>query len=356
MKVQYILILILVGFILMLVSCTDLKKDLPVATSGEAKIHDKGWADTSAINFHGKYLKTKNWETAECKPCHGSTYDGGTSGKSCFGCHSPFPHEVKFVNGISHKDFMISNNFPLEQCKRCHGDSYTGGIRVDKSCSSPECHAAADSIAKSPEACNTCHGKFRASADDITSFAPPRAINGDTLESSRGVGAHQKHLLTGTLGKTVKCSECHLVPKTVLEAGHIDVPFNVSVLFNDTLANTPSADGLPNPSYHYDSLKCSNTFCHGNWKLRKSASSNQFIYADSVIVGNKFSPLWTGGSSQANCGTTCHNLPPAGHIQYNISVCSSCHSGIIDNTGNIIDRTKHINGKINVFGTEKSFQ
>jgi hypothetical protein len=119
---------------------------------------------------------------------------------------------------------------------------------------------------------------------------------------------------------------------------------------------SPRQMASPNPSYHYDSLKCSNTFCHGNWKLRKSASRNQFIYADSVIVGNKFSPLWTGGSSQANCGTTCHNLPPAGHIQYNISVCSSCHSGIIDNAGNIIDRTKHINGKINVFGTEKSFQ
>lgn len=405
-------LLILIALVFMYAGCSELRKDLPVASTGTLKIHEAGWgnvgsqqfhgkylkaneyrfdecvschaknyqggtsgiscykchssyphndgweADTSRNTFHGKYLKIKNWEADECKTCHGATYSGGTSEKACFDCHPSFPHEVKFQDGENHNAFMIDNYFPLEQCKLCHGSSYTGGTIVEESCSSSECHATSTGVAKSPEACNTCHGNFRATADDVPTFAPPRAINGDTSTSVRSVGAHQKHLASGTFGKAVKCSECHNVPTTISEPWHIEQPFNVSVVFNDTLARMVSADGPYIPFFHSPSLTCNNTFCHGNWKLRKSSSPYQFAYnpADSVMVGNKFAPLWTGGSTQAACGTTCHNTPPNGHISSAITGCSSCHTGVIENTGTIIDKTKHINGKINVFGSERSFQ
>jgi len=31
-----------------------------------------------------------------------------------------------------------------------------------------------------------------------------------------------------------------------------------------------------------------------------------------------------------------------------------CHSGVVDENGNIADKTKHVNGKVNVFGREYS--
>ena len=32
------------------------------------------------------------------------------------------------------------------------------------------------------------------------------------------------------------------------------------------------------------------------------------------------------------------------------NTCVNCHAGVVDNQGNIIDQTKHINGVKNVFG------
>ncbi len=72
------------------------------------------------------------------------------------------------------------------------------------------------------------------------------------------------------------------------------------------------------------------------------------------MVGANASPLWTGGSSEAACGT-CHALPPTGHIPQTITACVNCHSPVVDATGNISDKTLHINGRINAFGTERDF-
>jgi predicted CxxxxCH...CXXCH cytochrome family protein len=188
-------------------------------------------------------------------------------------------------------------------------------------------------------------------------------VNGETLESARGVGAHQKHLATGTVGKTVKCQECHVIPGQVFSPGHLDSPLPAEVSFNDTLARLVTGGGklTPNPSYDPATVKCSNTYCHGNWQARKSVAPSQFQYAyvDSVIVGNNVAPSWTGGSASAACGS-CHDLPPKGHVGFgslDVTTCgnSGCHPGVVDDAGNIMDKNKHMNGKINVFGNELNF-
>jgi hypothetical protein len=309
--------------------------------------HKSGWTIADSSNFHGKYLKVNGWQVSECQPCHGTNYDGGTSGVSCRSCHPSFPHSDNFDESNGHPVYMRANGFPLDQCKLCHGSNYSGGAIVTISCR--ECH---DNPA-GPEQCNTCHGDF--SGAGLIAAAPPKSIDGDTSTTVRGVGAHQKHLVSGVLGKSVKCQECHTVPSQSADAGHIDSPFNVTVAFNDTLANLITADGGYTPLFQKITLKCDNTFCHGNWKMRKSSSTRQFAYIDSVMVGSVYSPLWTGGSTESACGSTCHLLPPAGHLAATITTCSGCHSGVIDNTGLIIDRSKHINGKINVFGSESDF-
>jgi predicted CxxxxCH...CXXCH cytochrome family protein len=127
-------------------------------------------------------------------------------------------------------------------------------------------------------------------------------------------------------------------------------------VFNDTLAQLKSGNGslIPKPSYDPATLKCNNTFCHGDWKIRKATSSSQFIYTDSVMVGENYSPVWTGGSTAATCGS-CHGIPPKGHLVLAVSSCGTCHVGVVDNNGQIVDKTRHMNGKINVFGQEYAF-
>jgi predicted CxxxxCH...CXXCH cytochrome family protein len=345
------------GLALLAASCSELQSDIPPA-SPSAGIHPEGWSGSnpSATNTHGKYLKGKEWDDAECKSCHGGTYDGGSSGVSCFSCHDAYPHSERFAAG-GHPSYLRGKLYPLDACKTCHGTSYAGGSVVDESCMSSGCHVDRNGAAKSTEACNTCHGDFRAPASDLLSAAPPRDVDGDSLSSATGVGAHQKHLRTGSIGKTVKCAECHRIPAAWNSPGHIESDMRAEVVFNDTLARLTTGDGTlkPSPAYDRSTLTCANTYCHGDWRLRKATSAAQYIYTDSAIVGNNASPKWTAGSTESGCNK-CHSIAPVGHQPFAQTGCSSCHTGVIDASGNIADQTKHINGKIVVFGTETTFR
>jgi hypothetical protein len=312
--------------------------------------HESTWLNASSSTSHGQYVKTKSWNLTECASCHGSTYTGGTSGESCFACHSTYPHVANMET--AHPTTLRNANYPLASCQVCHGTTYAGGSIVNVSCMTSGCHRDSQGSAKSPESCNVCHGSFTALASDKSSWAPPFALNNDSLTTSAGVGAHQKHLTTAGVGKLVKCEECHAVPATWNAAGHLNpLPFRAEVVFQDTLAKLTTSGGaiVPNPSYNGTTFSCANTYCHGNWRLRKATSTVQFAYADTVIVGGNASPVWT---ASAACGT-CHGLPPTGHVSATLTACVNCHSGMIDATGTITDKTKHVNGKINVFGAER---
>ncbi|MGA3244809.1 MAG: CxxxxCH/CxxCH domain-containing protein [Bacteroidota bacterium] len=347
----------LVVIVSLLNSCSDLKsvQDLPMASTGTLQIHDAGWSDTTASNFHGTVLKQSQYNLTECATCHSSQFTGGTSGVACAKCHQYYPHPAGFGSSTVHPLFLYNQNYPMSQCKACHGATYAGGRDANLSCVKSGCHVDANNAAKSPESCSTCHGNFKATTNDLVSAAPPKTVLGVSDPAARGVGAHQKHLATGLLGKTLKCQECHTVPSQLTSAGHLGT-LPAEVVFNDTLSQLKSGNGslIPKPSYDPTTLKCSNTFCHGDWKIRKATSSSQFIYTDSVMVGENYSPVWTGGSTAAACGT-CHGIPPKGHLVLAVSSCGTCHIGVVDNNGQIVDKTKHMNGKINVFGQEYAF-
>lgn len=303
MKTRVCFGIILVAFIGLLAGCSQLKNDqTPSAPS--VSVHGEGFASPASANFHGIAIQGKNWDMRSCKPCHGERYDGGTSQHSCRTCHTA-------VNG--------------------------------------------------PENCATCHGGVN--------NAPPNDLSGNTSRTAHGVGAHQIHLAGSSISTYVPCGECHSVPGDVYQIGHLD-PAGVStpadVMFNERLARTVSGSGtvIPNPTYDAATFRCNNTFCHGNWRALKSSapSSLSYIYADSVITGENYSPSWTGGSNEAKCGS-CHALPPKGHLGYGtpptlpLSSCggSGCHAGIVDANGSIINPTKHVNGKINTSGQERNF-
>lgn len=245
----------------------------------------------------------------------------------------------------------------MRDCRQCHGGTYTGGNAL--SCISAGCHVDANGTPKSPESCNTCHGTFSALASDTSSWAPPRSLGGDTAISVRGVGAHQYHLNAAAmdLSNPVQCNSCHSVPSSVYVQGHFGSTSPSNVTFVNALAKMPTGGIVPTPSYDVRSLSCSNTYCHGNWKLKPTSAATQFAYTDSVISGANFSPQWTGGDSQDACGT-CHGLPPAGHVDFgtSVSTCTSCHYYDRSKQFGPLDVSIHINGKIDLYGQEYSFK
>jgi hypothetical protein len=330
--------------------------------------HSTAWLDTSSTNFHGATLKATNFNLQSCQPCHSQNFQGGTSGVSCYTCHSLYPHASGWSQSTSaafHGAEIMANQWNMNGCKTCHGTNYNGiATGSNVSCMSSGCHVDAKGNQKSPEACNTCHGTFNAPANNSALWAPPRDVNGNTATTSRGVGAHQGHL-QAIIGKVLKCQECHTVPAQVYAAGHFDYPLPARVVLNDTLANLVSGNGtlVPHPAYNATQLQCNNTFCHGNWQVLKAnaPADRQYIYVDSMIVGANYSPTWTGGINEAACGK-CHGLPPKGHLGYGtselpVSTCgnSGCHAGVVDENGKILDPTKHINGKIDYEMTERNF-
>ncbi|GAB4373488.1 MAG: hypothetical protein Kow0042_17410 [Calditrichia bacterium] len=294
--------------------------------------HLDPWKDVNAGEFHGKTVLATGEQ--QCQACHGETYAGGSSGVSCFACHT-FPHKEGFLQATSpnfHGEFIKSEiNWNLSECQACHGSDYAGG-RVNFSCNT--CHNQPGG----PEACNSCHGSSQ-------NFAPPQDLSNNTDISAVGVGAHQKHVATTDITTLYDCLTCHPPVLNFSDASHIDdTPFSeiqFSVLATDS--------GRLAPVWNHNSATCSEVYCHGNFRFKKSESGNPFGYADSVIVGNGDPVTWTQPASGEPC-TFCHGLPPTGHINFNFTInsCANCHGSVVDANGNIIDKTRHINGQANL--------
>jgi hypothetical protein len=285
---------------LFLTNCSDLKEDLNTSEPSLA-LHKDGIINPTSPDFHGKIISSNMWDMKECQQCHSANYSGGTTGASCYDCHTQ-----------------------------------PGG----------------------PEACNTCHGEF---ANPLL-IAPPRALSGAILSSERGVGAHTKHLSGNLIGKAVQCAECHTLPNGYSDPIHIDSTPGAEIIFGNfskLQTNVPGGfnyqaslgDFIPNPSFDFTAGTCANSYCHGYFKN-----------------GNKTNLVsFTAQSQGAACGT-CHGDPATGNplpLTANqggthpaVQNCEFCHSDVVSVQGNnytIIDKNKHINGKLNIFGNEETY-
>jgi predicted CxxxxCH...CXXCH cytochrome family protein len=274
-----------------------------------------------------------------CNECHGVNFGGGIASPACTQCHSAITaHKTGISDPASanfHGRYVASLNWDMSKCKECHGSNYTGGI-ASPSCN--KCHTNPGG----PEACNTCHGSFT----NPSLIAPPVDLNRNTDTKFASVGAHSTHLLNVKIGSLVKCNECHIVPTSLNSPGHIDNNGRAEVILTTKYSDYQNGNGI----YNLITYTCSNTYCHGNFSFPKATSQWQFAYTADKIEGNNFQPTWNKvDGTQAKCGT-CHGLPPKGHMDSDLSGCAVCHIGVVDKYGNIIDKTKHMDGKIEVFG------
>jgi predicted CxxxxCH...CXXCH cytochrome family protein len=342
--------------------CSELKTDLPSPVAPGVRAHEAAWMDTSSAKFHGKVVQAAQGDVQQCLKCHGQNYQGGTSTVSCVACHQSRGatlHGRGWVDPSSpnfHGNAIKGANWDMRPCQTCHGANYDGG-KVGVSCRT--CHTDTGG----PEACATCHGS--------TNPAPPRDLFGNTTKAARGVGAHQKHVATGTISSVVRCGECHVVPGAIYSAGHIDAGDGAEVVFNNPLTHVVTNQSgtidydpslplyTPNPSYDRTTLKCSNTYCHGYFKN-----------------GNlTFAPVWNDTTTASGMCGTCHGnvnapadtlgtryLPKTasqGGTHPEVAglriKCNVCHAEVVDANFRIINPSKHINGKLNVLGEERNW-
>lgn len=217
------------------------------------------------------------------------------------------------------------------RCELCHGASYVDG-GVDFAL---HLNGQVD-LRNGGTRCDACHA-----GPESPSFVD---LRGQTAATVRTVGAHEAHLRGSRLRGPLTCNECHVVPATVAAAGHLDstAPAEVFPVDNGGLAWAFNAM----PVYDASNATCT-SYCHG---------SGDFGHPDTAAGLNR-SPSWTGGSTQAACGT-CHGLPPVdgtfGHSLAATTACETCHGGTVSADGGLIFSTqpdggltsKHIDGKI----------
>lgn len=234
-------------------------------------------------------------------------------------------HGVGFADVVStnfHGKYIQSKDYDIQICKSCHGGDFSGGT-TGQSCNT--CHNKPNG----PENCTTCHGAVNA--------APPKDLSDNVNVSSRGVGAHQMHLSGGNYGADVSCNECHSVPASVASPGHLDATLHAEIKFDSTSLLYRS-----NAAYNAANVSCANTYCHGNFS-----------------GGNNVTVTWNNASGTAAACGTCHGdatkttlkekaFPVTGHTAATVSSdCGTCHGMTVNSALQIIDRSRHVNGKIN---------
>ncbi len=261
-------------------------------------------------------------QSTACEACHSTSVSaggvlvpGGThmNGQVDFAPHAPYgdQHRAAALQGVT-------------ACAVCHGATYAGGI--GPSCNA--CHGSINSIDYSDwqTNCTFCHGTRTASWTPAQPAlaAPPEAVeDGVTDPSDPRVGAHQKHLLGGTIANGVACTECH---PARADLSHVDR----SVQFE---WGPRASSGMPTPpSFDAAALTCANA-CHG---------------ATLPFAETRAAPVWTqagldcGSCHQANPTTGRH--PGATGSQHGNLDCHTCHGGTY--TPVLADKSLHVNGTV----------
>jgi predicted CxxxxCH...CXXCH cytochrome family protein len=232
-----------------------------------------------------------------------------SSEEACGSCHG-LPPEVVVVNASTGETRPHPQS---KNCDNCHDNLVRAGDKW--TFKDPSLHVNGTTNV-GDMACNVCHG-------NPDNSAPPKDLAGNLERTAIGVGAHQEHLAGGKFSRAVECNECHVVPATVEDPGHLDdTTPNAEVIFSGvaTAASSPAV-------WDRGAETCSGSWCHGPKKLAASMS-----------------PKWT---SEAALGCTdCHGYPPPPpHPQ--MARCSFCHAQTVgtDNL-TIIARELHVNGTV----------
>lgn len=280
----------------------------------------------------GGYPTRWTHEQATCASyCHGASLTGGKNTTprwtlvdgsqarcdSCHGAPPPAPHPSA--------ELLVGAGASGAGCVRCHDETVDehGQIRV-----AAGTHIDGVVQTRGPE-CGACHGD-----PARTDGAPPRDLAGNTDTRFPGVGAHRAHLAANGRSAPVACADCHRVPATGDQLGHVDDDDRRAEL---TFAGLAVHDGA---EPRYQGVACSGTYCHGE-TLPDAAAS----------VGVRLTPVWTQVDGSFAACTTCHGDPPgAGHPAQ--ADCAACHAAVIGPDRAFTRPALHVDGVVQSSGVE----
>jgi predicted CxxxxCH...CXXCH cytochrome family protein len=198
--------------------------------------------------------------------------------------------------------------------------------------------------------CTQCHGDAAQQ-----NAAPPRGVNGATDTTDPAVGAHQSHLVAGHFRGPVACQDCHVVPATVYEPGHMGGVM-ATVRFD-----APGSTGLASargtsPSVTFGPADPADA------QRRPDATCTVYCHGATLDGGTRSRPSWAGhyeaGSTTLDC-MSCHGFPPGGKHPQNFErtpdaparACGRCHPRTVAADGSIdLASGKHINGVVDFAG------
>jgi predicted CxxxxCH...CXXCH cytochrome family protein len=289
----------------------DTCHQVPAQSVADVERHASG-DESTLIRFGGLALQgaaaatPPAWDSTAQKCtntyCHGATSPVWTTTTQigCDGCHQAPPANharwSRVATGTS-------------SCTTCHPGP-TSPTHVD------------GQVDVTVTSCTACHGS-NGHAN------PPLSLDGSTDPTTRGVGAHERHL-DGTIPDRstdpFPCGTCHLVPASVLQPGHFDQP-QAQVVF-------PWGPRFGASDAYDPSSGTCNVWCH-------------FNKTPSVASGPGRDPTWTDASGASHQCNACHDFPPTTcrdgttHPTLppnpTVAVCQLCH---------IFSRSTHVNGVV----------
>ncbi len=181
--------------------------------------------------------------------------------------------------------------------------------------------------------CRLCHG-------DASNVAPPFDLEGDTSPLKLSVGAHRIHLVSPRrLATPVACNECHVVPESVADIGHVDtaLPAEVFAPGSGDLARRDGAE----PRWDHETGTCSDVYCHGGGDALGVDQSPDVLR---TLIWNR------NDHTDVYCGS-CHGVPPLDGTHdptATVFDCFGCHSASVDDFGGILLPGAHLNGVVDV--------
>jgi len=297
---------------------------VPSATTADVEQHANGDASTivqfANLALQGAAASTPpGWSstTQLCTNtyCHAAASPAWTSSTqiSCDGCHQAPPTDHAPWARVS---------ATTDTCATCHPAPTVATLPTSTTHVDGQVEVTVTS-------CTACHG-----SDDHA--YPPLSLDGSVDPTTRGVGAHARHL-DGTLSDRTTnpfpCDDCHLVPSSVVQPGHFDQP-QTQVVFPWTRQfGTGGAISPPRDAYDSTSATC-NVWCH-------------FNRSPDVDAGPGLDPTWTDSSGDARQCNSCHDFPPVtcrngdAHPSLpagaTVSVCELCH---------VFSKPTHVNGVV----------
>lgn len=336
--------------------CTDCHASYPTLHKPEA-----GAAAWTTADGHAKWVMNQvdvtksgvlnqiNTLISDCKLCHGSDLKGGNSGKSCYTCHTTFPHSTdpKTPWLSMHGAAATAENPKASSCANanCHGANLTGLPLGEKDVNKKLVRGCADCHMQMPHLplgqwdhgksvviagtglldaiqCTQCHGATWTGSNAVPSCttchtnypAPHRKTDGSTNPLWKTMSGHGATVLAAS-GATTKdkvtqlgCTTCH---GQNLAGGSSGVS---CYLCHSAFPHAPSTT-LTIPVFGVNTIF---TFTSANWAgFAKGHGQYVSVQARLKKVGIK-------QQIQNECATPCHGSDLKGGSS-GVS-CTQCHA------------------------------